>query len=211
MTDFPKTFDQAATLPEPLRDAAEIDVPAGQCVFSQGQQADHYLVVTSGSVKVFARSSEGREVVLYRVQAGEMCTLTTSCMLGHANYPAEAITETGVRAKVLGAAEFERALHESAAFREFVFHSLGERLAEILQRMQTLVLETVHLRLIRCLLSRTGDDGVAHATHEQLALEVGTAREVVSRHLKSLEREGLIETQRGRISVLRRKTLEALC
>jgi CRP/FNR family transcriptional regulator len=211
MTHSKNSFAKAATLPGPLRDAAEIDVPLGKCVFSQGQRADHYLVVTRGSVKVFARSSEGREVVLYRVRAGEMCTLTTSCLLGHAKYPAEAITETDVRAKVLDAAEFERALDESAAFRQFVFRSLGERLAEILERMQALVLETVQLRLIRCLLSRTGDDGVAHATHEQLALDVGTAREVVSRHLKSLEHEGLIETQRGRIFVLRRKTLEALC
>jgi CRP/FNR family transcriptional regulator len=211
MTHSEATSEKAATLPGPLRDATEIDVPSGQCVFSQGQQADHYLVVTKGSVKVFARSSEGREVVLYRVQAGEMCTLTTSCMLGHAKYPAEAVAETDVCAKVLAAAEFDRALHDSAAFREFVFQSLGERLAEILDRMQTLVLETVHLRLIRCLLSRSGDAGVARVTHEQLALEVGTAREVVSRHLKSLEREGLIETQRGKISVLHRKTLEALC
>ena len=211
MAHSKRTIEKSTTLPGPLRDAAEIEVPSGHCVFSQGQQADHYLVVTQGSVKVFARSSEGREVVLYRVQAGEMCTLTTSCMLGHAKYPAEAVTETNVRAKVLVAAEFDRALHESAAFREFVFHSLGERLAEILDRMQTLVLETVHLRLIRCLLGRSGDAGVAHVTHEQLALEVGTAREVVSRHLKSLERDGLIETQRGRIYVLRRETLEALC
>jgi CRP/FNR family transcriptional regulator len=211
MTRFEHTIEKPVTLPGPLRDADEVEVPPGHCVFAQGQQADHYLVVTKGSVKVFARSSEGREVVLYRVQAGEMCTLTTSCMLGHAKYPAEAVTETDVRAKVLPAAEFDHALHESAAFREFVFQSLGERLAKILDRMQALVLETVHLRLIRCLLSRSDDAGVALVTHEQLALEVGTAREVVSRHLKALEREGLIQTQRGRISVLRRETLEALC
>ena len=72
-----------AGLPEEVRAAAEIAVPAGQCVFTRGQPADNFLVVTQGSVGVFARSGEGREVLLYRVRAGETCTLTTSCMLAN--------------------------------------------------------------------------------------------------------------------------------
>jgi CRP/FNR family transcriptional regulator len=196
-------------LPEPLRETAEIVVPAGECVFAQGQRAENYLVVTEGSVKVFARSSEGREVILYRVKAGEMCTLTTSCMLGRTKYPAEAVTETEVRAKIIDAAGFERALDESGPFRQFVFRSLGERLAEIMQRMEQLVLESVHLRLVRCLLSRADASGVAIATHEQLALEVGTAREVVSRHLGIMEGEGLIVTERGQVRLLRLDALRA--
>jgi CRP/FNR family transcriptional regulator, anaerobic regulatory protein len=190
---------QQEGMPEVLQAAPSIEVPAGSRVFAQGQQASNYLFVTAGSVRVFARSSEGREVVLYRVQAGEMCTLTTSCMLGRAPYPAEAITESDVSARVLGAAEFDRALAEANDFRQFVFANFGKRLAEIMQRMEQLVLECVHNRLARCLVRRAGPDGVAVTTHEELALDVGTAREVVSRHLKAMEQSGLIALQRGRI------------
>lgn len=198
-------------VPGVLREAAEIVVPAGACVFSQGQRADKYLVVTEGSVRVFARSSEGREVVLYRVEAGEMCTLTTCCMLSRSKYPAEAVTETEVRAKLLGREPFERALNESDDFRKFVFSSFSARLADIMQRMEQLVLDSVQLRLVRCLLRRAEAGGsTVQATHEQLALDIGTAREVVSRHLKGLEQEGLISMQRGSIRLLRPGALRAI-
>lgn len=199
-----------STLPRLLQDATEVAMAAGQSVFTQGQRARNYLVVTEGSVKVFARSGEGREVVLYRVGAGEMCALTTSCMLGRTPYPAEAVTETQVRARVIGSEAFDRALSESAEFRHFVFASFGQRLTDIMQRMEQLVLECVHNRLARCLMQRADVDGVVAATHEALALEVGTAREVVSRHLKSMERSGLISTRRGHIALLRPEILAML-
>ena len=197
-------------LPDALREATEIVVPPGQRVFAQGQRADNYLVVTHGSVKVFARSSEGREVVLYRVQAGEMCTLTTCCMLSRSRYPAEAVTETEVRVRVIGVEPFEQALNESDAFRKFVFSSFSARLADIMQRMEQLVLDSVQLRLVRCLLRQVDGDLMVRATHEQLALEIGTAREVVSRHLKALEQEGLISMKRGSICLLRPGALRAI-
>lgn len=210
MTGFSKAQSEEMELPEQLREAAKIAVPAGQCVFAQGQRADNYLLVTRGSVKVFARSREGREVVLYRVGAGEMCTLTTSCMLANTRYPAEAVTETEVHARIIGAEQFERALHESDSFRQFVFSSFSGRLAEIMQRMEQLVLDSVRIRLARCLLKQADAHDRVAATHEQIALEIGSAREVVSRHLKQLEQEGLITTARGRISLLRPQELKAL-
>jgi CRP/FNR family transcriptional regulator len=199
-----------SSMPRLLREAAEVEIAAGQRVFAQGQQAHNYLVVTAGSVKVFARSGEGREVVLYRVGAGEMCALTTSCMLGRTPYPAEAVTETDVRARIIGSEAFDRALSESAEFRQFVFASFGQRLTDVLQRMEQLVLDCVRSRLARCLVQRADADGMVVSTHEALALEVGTAREVVSRHLKSMEQSGLVRTQRGRIFLLRREILELL-
>ena len=197
-------------LPRAMVEAAEITLPAGERVFFQGQEAENYLVVTQGVVKVFARSSEGREVVLYRVQAGEMCTLTTCCMLSRSRYPAEAVTETEVTAMAMGAEPFDQALNDSEAFRKFVFSSFSSRLADIMQRMEQLVLDSVQLRLARCLLRQADSNSMVLATHEQLALEIGTAREVVSRHLKGLEQEGLISMKRGSITLLRPGALRAI-
>jgi len=207
---FSEPVMSKSDLPDPLRGAAEITLPAGERVFFQGQPAENYLVVTRGVVKVFARSSEGREVVLYRVRAGEMCTLTTCCMLSHSKYPAEAVTETEVTAMAMGVEPFEEALNGSEEFRKFVFSSFSSRLADIMQRMEQLVLDSVQLRLARCLLRQADADSTVHATHEQLALEIGTAREVVSRHLKGLEQEGLISLKRGSITLLRPGALRAL-
>ncbi len=72
------------------------------------------------------------------------------------------------------------------------------------------MLDSVQLRLARCLLRQTDADSTVHATHEQLALEIGTAREVVSRHLKGLEQEGLISMKRGSITLLRPGALRAI-
>ena len=198
------------TLPKLFLESPEVTVPAGYTVFKQGQSAEHYLVVTAGTVKVFARSAEGREVVLYRVKAGEMCTLTTCCMLAGCRYPAEAVTETRVRARTVGVQAFDKALNESAEFRRFVFDGFSNRLADIMQRMERLVLESVHIRLARALSSRADGAGMVAMTHEELALEIGSAREVVSRHLKSLEQDGMIRTGRGRIRILRPADLTAM-
>ena len=196
-------------LPRILREANEIVVPAEQCVFRQGQPADHYLVVTRGVVKVFARSAEGREVVLYRVREGEMCTLTTCCVMSGSRYPAEAVTEGTVHARTVAVRQFEEALNDSAEFRKFVFNGFSNRLANIMERMERLVLESVHSRLARSLLNRADESGAISMTHEELALDIGSAREVVSRHLKSLEHQGLIRTGRGNIRILRPAALRA--
>ncbi len=192
----------ANRIPAILERAPEVSLAAGERVFCQGQKAENYLFVTRGDVRVFARSSEGREVTLYHVDAGEMCTLTTSCMLGKVPYPAEAITESTVTAKVLGAGEFNQALHESTEFRQFVFSSFSTRLATLMRRMEQLVLDSVHDRLSGHLRRKASSSGEVFATHEQLAQEIGSAREVVSRHLKIMENQGLVELHRGRIILL---------
>jgi CRP/FNR family transcriptional regulator len=200
----------SSELPDFVREAAEVIVPAGSRVFGQGDRAENYLLVTSGSVKVFARSDEGREVILYRVQPGEMCTLTTACLLGKTTYPAEAIAEMDSVARAVPAARFADLLDESPEFREFVFASFSGRLNEIMQRFERLVLASVDKKLAGYLLERADEHGLVHATHENLALEIGSAREVVSRHLKALESRGLVELQRGRVRILDETALQAL-
>lgn len=194
-------------LPKIVNEAGELAFHANHRVFSQGETPENYLVVTEGCVKVFARSAEGKEVVLYRVRTGEMCILTTACLLGHTNYPAEAVTETDTVARLIPAALFDRLLNESEPFRSFVFEGLSLRLSEVMMRFEQLVLASVHSRLASFLLQNSNEEGVVEVTHELLAVEIGSAREVVSRHLKTMEREGLIQTRRGLIRILEPETL----
>jgi CRP/FNR family transcriptional regulator len=199
-----------SVLPGVIENATELALQSAQRLFTQGQTPENYLVVTEGCVKVYARSREGKEVVLYRVHAGEMCILTTACLLGHTRYPAEAMTESDTRARVIPAHLFESLLHESDSFRQFVFEGLSMRLAQVMERFEHLVLESVHRRLADFLLRHANPQGMVETTHELLAMEIGTVREVVSRHLSSMEKDGLVATQRGQIKILRPLALARL-
>ena len=181
---------------------AQIELPADQQVFSQGQACENYVVVTSGSVKVFARSSEGKEVVLYRIKAGEVCVLTTSCLLGNSRYPAEAITETPVSARIIPHKAFDALLAESQPMREFVFNSFGQRLNDLMVQIEQIALESVDQRLNRFLVKHADAQRMVTATHQEIAIEIGSAREVVSRNLKALEKQQAIKLHRGKLELI---------
>jgi len=189
-------------LPTLLQEAHKITIHANQRVFSQGESPENYLVVTEGCIKVFARSPEGKEVVLYRVREGEMCILTAACLLSHTEYQADAVTEGETTARVIPAHLFDKLVNQSEELRHYVFEGFSRRLTQVLLRFEHLMLTSVHQRLVRFLRSRSDPHGNVEITHELLAVEIGTAREVVSRHLKVMEQEGLIKTRRGRIELL---------
>jgi len=176
----------------------EINLPADTVAFRQGDRCANYLLVIEGSVKVLARSETGREIVLYRVQRGGSCVLTTSCLLSQSRYPAEGITETHVRALAIPADTFNQGLAESEAFRQFVFDTFSQRLAEVISLVEEISFGQLNRRLARYLLQHASGD-VLVITHQGLATELGSAREVISRQLKDFEQRGWIEQQRGQI------------
>jgi len=182
--------------------AHPVALPAGASVFAGGAPCTAYLMLTSGRVRVQQLGENGREIVLYRVTAGETCILTTACLLGGDPYPAEGITETPVRARIVGRADFDTLVARSAAFRAFVFAGYGRRVAQLMRVIDDVAFRRIDGRLARLLVERSGKHGVVSMTHQGLAMELGSAREVVSRQLKSFERARWIRLARGRIEVL---------
>jgi CRP/FNR family transcriptional regulator len=193
-----------------LERAREVSLPAQSAVFHQGDRCIHYLLVLEGVVKVLMRALNGREIVLYRLGAGDSCVLTTSCLFGNTRYPAEGVTETAVTALTIPADVFQRALQESAAFREFVFQSFTDHLASVISLVEEVAFGRLDSRLARQLLEHCGPDLVVRTTHQVLATELGSAREVISRLLKELEVQGRLELQRGSIRILDQAALELL-
>ena len=190
--------------------AREIAVPAGASVFHAGDVCRSYLFVLDGTVCVAKLAENGREIVLYRVGPGETCLLTTSCLLAKEHYPAEGRAETDVRAVAVAEDLFQEALAISAEFRAFVFASFGARLTELMLLVEAISFGRADARLARHLLESGGASGEVIATHQQLAAELGTAREVVSRLLKEFERQGYVRLARGRIVLTGHKGLESL-
>lgn len=188
-------------------DFNRVALDAGTEVFHQGQVAQNFLLVESGEVKVYTHSADGRDVVLYRVRPGELCVLTTISLIGDQPYRADAVVSSPIRAGVLPAPRFHELLDESAEFRRFVFNQLSARLADVLARMESLMLDRVPSRLAQCLLREADENDTVSATHDRLARDIGTAREVVSRHLRQWEKEGLVTTRRGRVDIIDRDRL----
>ncbi|MCF6336510.1 MAG: Crp/Fnr family transcriptional regulator [Gammaproteobacteria bacterium] len=189
-----------------LTKARALSLPAGVTVFHEGDVCQNYLLVLAGSVRVQKLSESGKEIVLYRVEAGQSCVLTTACLLSNESYYAEAITETVVEAVSIPLSAFQQAL-AVPAFREFVFATYGERVTSLVMLIDAIAFGRMDARLARLLLAMADADNVVHATHQILARELGTAREVVSRLLKEFERHGWLMLQRGCIHLQQRQVL----
>ncbi|HYQ72081.1 MAG TPA: Crp/Fnr family transcriptional regulator [Gammaproteobacteria bacterium] len=190
-----------------LDQAREVSLPAHSIVFHHGDRCRHYMLVMEGAVKVLTRALNGREIVLYRLGAGDSCVLATSCLFGNSRYPAEGITETAVTALTLPAVVFERALQDSAAFREFVFHSFAAHLASVIGLLEEVAFGRLDSRLARQLLEDCDAEMVLRTTHQTLATELGSTREVISRLLREMAVQGRLELHRGSIRILDRAAL----
>lgn len=196
--EFAETNDTAL---EALMAAASlVSLPAGQQVFYPGKVCEHYLLMLAGSVKAQIMSTDGREVLLYHVRSGDSCVLTTSCLLGSNEYPAEGYTETAITAFAIPAAVFHRTLEQSAFFREFVFKSFSKRLTDVIRRMEALSFDSIDQKLAKALLAEQNPR--IYKTHHELAQEMGSVREVVSRHLKRFESWGWLNLSRGCIEIV---------
>ncbi len=204
--DLINGFPALASIQDPvgldiLRHAQPLSLPAGQVVFRLGDTCAHYLLVTEGKVKVVGRALNGRELLLYRIDGCGTCVLTTSCLLGQKRYPAEGITETAVSAYALPQALFRQGLDQSPDFRNFVFNTYGQRLSSLITLVQEIAFERIDLRLARYLVEKAADRVELLLTHQDLATELGSAREVISRQLKEFERRGWLHLGRGSIQI----------
>lgn len=183
----------------------------GEALFRAGDACTRFFVLREGVVKVQAVSRTGREIVLYRVNPGEVCMMTAASLMNGMPYRADGIIETDARMQLLSAADFDRRLATDAGFRQFVLSSLATRMHGVVRLLQDVAFEGLGGRLAALLLARSSVDGVVRDTHEALALELGSAREVVSRRLKRFEQKGWVKLARGQLDVTDAAALQRLC
>lgn len=179
--------------------ARHVSIAGGQSAFRPGQPCEAFLVVTAGSVKVLTVTDSGRELLLYRVGPGQTCVLTTAALLARADYDAEGLAETDTEALAIPRPLFEKLLASSPAFRQFVFSSYGDRLRDLILLVQEVSERHVDRRLARFLSERA--QAPIEMTHQEIAAELGTAREVVSRLLKQFAGDGLVTLERRHVAV----------
>lgn len=190
--------------------ATRLKVPKGTVLFRPGQDCTGFVVVHAGTVRVSLTAENGREITLYRVRPGEVCLQTFGCLIKHQPYAAEGRAETDVELEVVPAGEFERRIGADAHFRAQLFEAVAARFADMEQLIEDVALTGLVARLARSLLRLRDPAGEISATHDALAVEIGSGRAVVSRALAGFARSGLVEVTRGRIRVLDPARLEAL-
>ncbi len=183
--------------------AMRMQVKRGSILFRDGDACNGYVLVVSGAIRVQKIDPQGHEIVLYRVEEGQTCMLTTTCLLAKQHYPAEGIAETDVDLILLPLDAFDAALADSSAFRQFVMANIGSRISDLMLLLEDVAFGRKDVRLASFLLKHTTQNGdVLTLTHRQLAVELGTAREVVSRLMKDFERKGLVKLGRNKITIL---------
>jgi CRP/FNR family transcriptional regulator len=181
--------------------AQVIRMPEGTVIFGPGKSPDNMLLLLRGTVRVQQLAENGREVVLYRVTAGESCVMTTACMLAYEDYTAEGIAETDVVAAAIPRSVFDDLLASSREFRTFVFTAYSRRMTDLFHVIEDIAFRRMDIRLAQKIVERA-DTGVLKATHAQLAAELGTAREVISRQLAEFQRRGWVTLGRGTVEIV---------
>jgi CRP/FNR family transcriptional regulator len=190
-----------------LAEAEVLQLPAGSVMFDASQPCRGFPLVLEGALRVAKCAPNGREILLYRVDAGQSCILSGGCLLGHSDYTARAVVEEDVLLLSLPPALFDELMLEFEPFRLFVFSMYGDRLAEVMELVEEVAFKRLDERLAQLLIHR---GPVVEATHQKLADELGSVREIVSRLLRSFEERGWVKLERERITVLDPRSLAAL-
>jgi len=193
-----------------IETARKMKIPINFAVYDGGSRCDSFVLLLNGVVRVYYVAPDGREITLYRVSPGDLCVLSLAGLFNNRQYNVIAKTETDVVAMAISEEQFRRSLGQSEKFRDFVLSTLSERLCDLMCLVQDTVFQTIQVRLA-CLLVRSfaiSDNDSLHTTHQSLAHEIGTTREVVSRILKEFEHRKCIKISRGTIDLISFNVLE---
>ncbi len=177
-------------------------LPAGRYICHQGDECTQLALLVSGRVRVFKVAESGREITLYRIEGGDSCVLTASCILSAMRFPALAVSETPLEAVMVPASRVQAWMDSSQPWRELIFALISRRLTTVIAMVEDLAFRRMDARVAAYLYRlRVSQDDALKTTHQEIAAELGTSREVISRILKDLEGVGLIQRSRGEILI----------
>ncbi|MFC1748590.1 Crp/Fnr family transcriptional regulator [Pseudomonadota bacterium] len=192
------------------KNSRQIELPRGQSLFHEGDVCDRYLIVTSGSLRVQKVNPTGHEIVLHHVHEGEQCNLTNTCLLGGHHYPADAVAEMDTKVALLSRSQFHKILEVIPGFREIVFKEIKHSVTDLVDLVEEVAFDHMDHRVASLLIKRADESDALKATHQELAAELGSAREVVSRILKNFEHHHWVKLHRGMIELTDRQQLSRI-
>jgi CRP/FNR family transcriptional regulator len=199
---------EGGLLQEFATEASLTRIPAGRELMAEGDRVQAVPLLMSGEIRVYRIGESGREITLYRFGQGECCVLTADAIVGRRGFPARARVEDEVEAVFVPGAVFEAWLAQSPAWRQFVFDAMARRLTSLVDTVDDVAFGRMDTRVSSLLLARsTRHEASVRITHQEIADELGSSREVVSRILEDLQARGLVRLFRGGLEVLQRELL----
>ncbi|HUI89020.1 MAG TPA: Crp/Fnr family transcriptional regulator [Anaerolineales bacterium] len=184
-------------------------IPAGHDVFLEDDQVEAIALLISGVVRVYKIGETGREITLYRFGNGESCILTANAILSQKTFPAIAVVEKDAEAVMIPADVFRQWVAKYDLWREFVFDLLSQRLSSVMAMIEEVAFRRMDERLAALLLARSPAQNPLRITHQELAAELGSSREVISRLLEDFSKRGLVRVGRGEIEILNQDGLRS--
>lgn len=197
---FVKEFQRSAFLTH---------IPAGRDVFLEGDPIEAIALLISGEVRVYKIGETGREITLYRFGNGSSCVLTANAILSRNTFPAIATVEQDAEAVMIPAEVFRSWVKKYDLWRDFVFDLLSQRLSTVMAVVDEVVFQRMDRRVAKFLIKKGQESNPVRITHQEIAAELGSSREVVSRLLEDFISEGSIQSGRGVIEILDFELLKA--
>jgi CRP/FNR family transcriptional regulator len=191
-----------------VRDATLSRIPVGKDVLVEGDRVEGVPLLISGEIRVYRIGESGREITLYRFGQGECCVLSADSILGNRLFPACARAEEEVEVVFIPARVFDSWLGRSSAWRRFVFEAMAKRLLSLMDTLDAVAFSRMDARVATLLGERSGERKTTiRITHQEIADELGSSREVISRILEGIQARGQIRLTRGTVEILAPESL----
>jgi CRP/FNR family transcriptional regulator len=207
---FPFIEEDRLQFEELTRYARFYRIPNDELISLEGDSCHSIAFLISGSVKVFKLSESGREITLYRISPGESCILTASCILSDKNFPANASVEEETEFFSIPANIFKNWIRTNESWQNYFFNLISSRFDAVMAVIEEVAFRRVDVRIASRLIELQKSGDPIKTTHKDLAADLGTSREVVSRILKDLEHRGCLKIKRGRIEIISTEYLTKL-
>jgi len=192
-----------------FRNATLMHIPANHTIAAEGSECAQLALLVSGKVRVYKLSDSGREITLYRISSGDSCVLTAACMMSDIHFPAIAVTETDAEAVIIPARQAREWMSESKPWSAFIFGLIAKRLVEVISVLEDVAFHRMDERIAAYLIAIAAQGTTVNITHHEIASDLGSTREVVSRILKDFESKALVEGVRGKLTILDLPGLQA--
>ena len=177
-------------------------IPTGRDIFLEGDQVEALALLVSGVVRVYNIGATGREITLYRFGLGDSCILSANAIFNQQNFPAIATVEEEAEAVMIPAPVFRGWVDRYELWRNFIINLLSQRLSSLMAVIDEVAFQRMDTRIAALLLQRAAIEHPIRITHQEIAAELGSSREVISRILEDFSRQGIIETSRGIIEIM---------
>lgn len=204
MKDYFEMFDFYESMAEAdkilLRDTAiKRELAAGQIMMGDNSRCNGVPMLVKGSLRMFRISDKGREVTLYRIGEGEMCLLAAICAMGDMQYDFSIEAESDSTLLIISPEIFKQLFGMSEAFRTYVFNALAQKLIMSMETIEMLLFISIEERILEYLKQKANKAGEVKVTHESMAIDLGSSREVITRQLKKMAEKKLLRLERGKI------------